>query len=275
VGEAVEREVRVELASRLLPLPLLRHNPSDTFALKFRNVYMPGNKIVAIQSQAGELLGSMSLIWNSLLTDDEKPPHFVVPPKKSSPFIVVRLFGSDASRSENDAFSNTVGDPDVVLITGLSHGGPDEFTGYQNKPLYDGSSDLSVVQSEIQGKVVHLLACSTASPHGLGAMFINAGCAAFIGYSEPVPIDDSSDAGLTTLITCDAQIEYSLLNGSSVALAVQEAKRKYHSSGLDSVGKLLVCNPENCGLSLPGIVTDRVLPMHELPAANTVAVRTM
>jgi hypothetical protein len=114
-------------------------------------------------------------------------------------------------------------------------------------------------------------------------MFVAAGCSAFIGYSAPVPIENASDAWLTTLITCDAQIEYSLLKGKTVAVAVQDARQEFNSKGLDFIGELLVCNPANCGLTLPSIgsaptpalLADRVIPLRELPAANVVAARTI
>jgi hypothetical protein len=213
---------------------------------------VPNNKIVAIHSQYGNLLQSLSDQWCATVIPRRAANDFqvVLPSGVTSPYSVVPMFGPRASRNLDIAlFARTVADRDVVLITGLAHGTPDEFAGFLGELLYTKDSNKLVVQQEVAQKFIHLFACSTAN--GLDAMFVAAKCAVFIGYSAPVRIDNTSDAWLAKLVMCDATIDFSLLQGNGVSKAIQDAQDQYKLNGLDYIGVLLRSNPSNCTLALP------------------------
>jgi hypothetical protein len=238
---------------------------------------VPNNKIAAIHSQYGTLLQSLSDNWCTVVIPRRAANDFqvVLPSGVTSPYSVVPMFGPRASRNLNTAFAQTVADPDVVLITGLAHGTPDEFAGFLGELLYTKDSNKLVVQREVAQKFIHFFACSTAN--GLDGMFVGAKCAVFIGYSAPVRIENTSDAWLAKLVKCDAMIDFSLMQGNSVARAIQDAQDQYNLNGLDYIGVLLTSNPSNCTLALPptGAAAARVIPSRDLPPANGIGSRTI
>jgi hypothetical protein len=239
------------------------------------------NQIVAIQSQWGSLLQNLSNLWVGLVCPKSGSPfsNVIVPPNKITQYVVVPVFGASASRTDEDAFTSLVGGANVVLITGLSHGTTDQFDGFGGEPLYTSSSNADVVSREVTGRIVHFFACSTAS--GLARMFTQSGCAAFIGYKAPIQIGDKSDAWLSSMLLCDATIEFSLVQGRSVAKAIQDAQAAYTSKGLDYIGALLTCYPSNSQATLPSTgsavppatIPDRAIAPWQLPPAATLTSR--
>jgi hypothetical protein len=234
---------------------------------------MPTNQIVAIQTQDGLALQGLSSNWVELVA-----PNL-------APYVPVYIFGTQASRQNNSSFSRTVGGADVVLITGLGHGTTDEFFAYGGSEALYSSSPGGISPGEVTGKIVHLLSCSTAGDGptgGLGAAFLAAGCAAFIGYQNLVTLAGDADF-MVNLVASDGQVDISLAAGKSVSVAIQDAKNSFSIIGRPDIGNLLVSNPPDCTLKLPPIttttapnaLTENVIPAHATAAANSIAARTI
>jgi hypothetical protein len=228
------------------------------------------DKILAIHSQQGTVLQGLSSKWTGIVNNQTVAPYSVLP-----------MFGAAASRRWNSLFQQTVSDTDVVMITGLAHGSDNQFTGFKGEPLYRADPHWPIPTVEVMNKIVHLLSCSTAN--GLDKAFIAAKARAFIGYCKVVPLEQQSDAWTTKLLTCDAQIEFSLIKGRNVSTAVQDAKIQFNLAGLPNIGAMLKSNPDNCPEGLPAIspalggatLATRALAARALPDANLIAVRNL
>ncbi len=223
--------------------------------------------ILAIHSEEDPLIQQLSKDWLQIVTNSAIAPYTLYP-----------LLGSAASRRWNPAFSQIVSDPSIALVTGLAHGGPGTFTGFQGETLYGSGPGWSASLAEVSGKVVHLLSCSTAQ--NLSAAFVAAGCVAYIGYSDVVPIEQSTEAWTKTLVQCDSTIELSLAKGLSVSTAVQDAKLQMQLYGLGNIGALLTCTPSGSSAVLPStsnaivpaVVTPNQINARSLPPPNVLPV---
>jgi hypothetical protein len=123
--------------------------------------------------------------------------------------------------------------PDVAYITGVGHGTYDCFSGYYNHPIF---SVVDLNPSEVAGKMVHLLSCSTAN--GLGPDLVAAGCRAFFGYCAPFTFDPANAA---LFFECDAQIDIGLasgLNAGQVAAKVRAFFQKAIEDNPSAAGYL-------------------------------------
>lgn len=227
---------------------------------------MPRNKILAIHSRDGTLLQRLSDDWMTVAIPGIKAPYEFARP----------LLGLDAVRYRNPSFSQTVRNPDIVLVIGLGHGREDRFEGFGGDVLY--SSEI-MPSEEVKDKIFHLLSCSTGS--GLDHDFRKAGCRAFIGYRTVVPIDSSTLEWADTFLKCDAQIDIKLAAGQTVALAIQTAKAWFKAWGLAALADELVSDPEDGSVSLPpltpsaytNVITDHAIQSHELAGPNVIPIR--
>lgn len=104
---------------------------------------------------------------------------------------------------------------EVNYVTASGHGFQNRFTGQ------DGVSLLEIGQyepAEVQGKIIHLLACLTGQE--LGADLVAKGCAAFFGY-DVVFLFPLGQPDL--FLECDAEIDRSLAAGKSCEEAYEDA----------------------------------------------------
>ena len=221
---------------------------------------MPNNLVVAIHPRYGDPFTLLSQTW-------VKNVERAVATNK---YEVIEIFSTDASRTK-PAF-DLVKNNDVVLIMGIGHGTETQFFGYGDaETLYDPTK---LPPSELKNRFVHLCACLTAVT--LGGDFINAKCAAFIGYRGMITF--GSDAVNTAIAVADAQIDLALAAGRSVSQAIQAAQSNFRNNGLDNIGQLLVSNPADCTLKLPpqitgatpNMTTSNSTPANSL-ASNTIA----
>lgn len=195
-------------------------------------------KILAIHSEEDSLLQAMSADWLTIVTSSA-----------IAPYELETLLGSSASRKWNSAFTTVVASEDVAVICGLAHGTPGAFTGFQGEILYSAGPSGPLPAKEASGRIVHLLSCSTAQQ--LARAFLAAGCVAYIGYSDLVPIKQSDPVWLMTFLRCDATIELSLSKRRCASTAVQDAKAQFQINGLGDIAALLVCSPADSTAVLP------------------------
>jgi hypothetical protein len=223
------------------------------------------SQIVAIHSQDDDVLVPLSDTWLKYFNE------------ANLSLELVRLFGPDASRSLNASFGTKVSGSDVTLVTGLSHGTPDAFTGYGGEVLY--GADSTVPQGELTGKIVHFLSCSTGARLG---PFLAKYCKAFIGYINRVAIPSNPEL-MDALVNCDLQIDVALGRGQTVAQAVSKAKDAMIHGGLADQASALVFYPDDGQATLE--TTTRTLPestlpnntigRYQLPSNWTIARRTL
>lgn len=82
--------------------------------------------------------------------------------------------GSRAVQPDVDVFIER---NDVGYLTGMGHGSYETFTGYEDKPIWSASQDLTL----LRGAIVHLLSCQTGAL--LGTSMVRQGALAFWGYT--------------------------------------------------------------------------------------------
>jgi len=103
----------------------------------------------------------------------------------------------------------------VSAMTASGHGVETRFTGLNGQPILEvGAYD----RVEVDGKIVHLLACLTAAQ--LGEDLVLNGCRAFFGYEVvfAFPLDNPEP-----FLACDAQIDRSLVDGRTAGGAYTDA----------------------------------------------------
>jgi hypothetical protein len=103
----------------------------------------------------------------------------------------------------------------VDFVSGSGHGVETRFTGTDGDPLLEiGSYD----PAEVNGTIVHLLACLTAA--ALGADLVRNGCRAFFGYDVVFAFPLDMPEGF---LACDAVIDRALVDGKNAGAAYAEA----------------------------------------------------
>jgi hypothetical protein len=126
------------------------------------------------------------------------------------------LRGTQAIQPDVDAYINS---NNVKYISGMGHGAYDTFTGYENKPIWSASQDLSF----LQGTLVHLLSCQTGAL--LGVSMVKQGVLVFWGYtvnfaffhqSSPPP-DLSDDKVAEVFLRMDCIIDRGILSKRTTA----------------------------------------------------------
>jgi hypothetical protein len=128
-------------------------------------------------------------------------PHFA-----TNGHPLVRLVGAEATRPR---LRTALQAADVRLLTGSGHGEADVFTGDGRRAVLRIGS---YQPAEVAGRIVHLLACSSAA--SLGADLVSNGCRAFFGYNTEFAFPaDAADI----FLECDSEIDRALAEGETAA----------------------------------------------------------
>ena len=127
---------------------------------------------------------------------------YVYPYLESQGFSLVRCQGPSVCRENVESAACQDG---ILYITGSAHGSDTECFGYDGEPVFQVGDYQS---GEVEGKVVHLLACQTAAE--LGPDFVANGCRAYFGYRRPFtfPLDFPH-----IVLECDAVIDWAFADG--------------------------------------------------------------
>lgn len=141
----------------------------------------------------------------------------VVPCFKSKGIIPIILTGTNDTRPN---FANASKHRGVVYISGVGHGSPTAYTGYNYDRLLEiGKYD----PAEVKRKIIHLLSCKTAQK--LGPDLIKNGACAYFGYYENFTITWNHP---NTFWTCDSSIDLALCQGLNAGYAAKIAIRIYN-----------------------------------------------
>lgn len=169
---------------------------------------MPGT-VLAIDSNFEDLTQAASIY---------REQH-VYPYLESKGYHVNLLQGSQV---DYDSVKEAASDPPVVLVTGVSHGTPDAFTGYFGVPVLKVGE---YAPAEVNGKIIHFLSCGTAKILGRDVVYTG-GCRAFFGYDQPFFLDLDDSANF--FFECDGEIDRALADGLNAADAVARAKALFN-----------------------------------------------
>jgi len=137
---------------------------------------------------------------------------------------------------------DSVMDSQTVYIVCTGDGSEGVFPASPNSQILPPDSTIT---TDLQFRIVHILACSTAAV--LGPQLVATWkAAAFIGYSGlytfPDPSTSEAAAGFAqTFLNCDAQIDFALGGGGSVSAAIQAALNEFEAQAklLDPVNPSL------------------------------------
>jgi len=102
---------------------------------------------------------------------------YVYPYFKKRPYVINLLSGSETIPYN---FRNELNDKEISFVSGFDHGSYTVFFGHDYSHLWD--SGAGIQESEVKGRVVHLLACQTAKE--LGVELVRKGAKAYFGYDE-------------------------------------------------------------------------------------------
>jgi len=117
-------------------------------------------------------------------------------------------------------FANACKRRGVVYISGVGHGSPIAYTGYQYDRLWEV---CKYDAAEVKGKIIHLLSCKTAQE--LGPDLVRKGACAYFGYAENFTITwNHPDA----FWKCDSSIDLALCNGLNAGAAAKVAIYVYN-----------------------------------------------
>jgi hypothetical protein len=133
------------------------------------------------------------------------------------------LSGNNANGA---ALNNALNQGNVVYLTGVAHGASDAF------PDSSGEAVLSTTTynpPQVNGKIIHLVACNTAG--SLGRTLADSGgggAAAFFGYSNLFQWPVGVPSGVTDIFfNCDAQIDFALAAGKTAGEAYNLTVQAY------------------------------------------------
>jgi len=127
-----------------------------------------------------------------------------------------------------NSINTYLGNNHIHYITGAGHGEYDTFKGYQNQLIWSVNQNLS----QLQGAIVHLLACKAGAL--LGRLMVRQGALAFWGYTEnfafpttnPLPQDFAQDDVVKPFLQMDCIIDQGILNGQTAA-AIYDSITQY------------------------------------------------
>jgi len=151
---------------------------------------------------------------------------------KKRGFCTIELEGVNNDRTH---FVSVAKSKRVVYISGIGHGNPTTYTGYNNVPIL---TKCNYDPAEVQGKILHLLSCQTAKE--LGPDVIKKGAKAYAGYYENftfvydqpgTPINE-----MELFWVCDSAFDLMMAYGATVETA--------HNTTIASY---------NAAISLPGV----------------------
>jgi hypothetical protein len=172
-------------------------------------------KVVAIHSREDNTTIALSDYWQTFGPGYFPPPNFQLVPR----------YGPDATWSNANPhpppLRAVLQDPDVKLILGLSHSDTGIFEGDHNEQLFT----VANVDNSVAGKIAHFCSCNPMPE--LGQAFINQGCLAFVGYNVDI-IGTARD--MRTVVKCDAQLDFYLAQGLSVADAMDRARDAFNAA---------------------------------------------
>jgi hypothetical protein len=159
---------------------------------------------------------------------------FIQPVLSGAGLTLIELTNIDANAVKAQA---SVNDPNVVYVTGVSHGTSDSFTGSDGAPIF-ALSDRNCAWA--QGKVIHFLSCNTATCLGPDLVKPSrGGAAAFLGYTALFTWPSGTAAGSAALFfDCDAEIDRVLASKGSTGQALKQTLSKYdgHINALKATG---------------------------------------
>jgi hypothetical protein len=188
-----------------------------------------------------------------------------------------KLTGDNARRAA-PLFAPTMADTDIRVVSCLGEGTSDAFLDIRRNPIYTTAAPIP--NTEVNNRVFHMLSCSTAD--GLADSLIDAGCLAFIGYSDAVEIE-GDDEWQKQFLACDALIDVELASGTPLGAAI-DAGRNAFIAHMPTYAGQLVCRSSSEALLqmplLPSTPTSAalVLPSRNianrlLPVANVISSR--
>ena len=109
---------------------------------------------------------------------------------------------------------------DLSMIMGVGHGTTDIFYGQDGHQVFQVDA---FHLSEVQGRCIHLTACSAGAR--LGPSFVRAGAKFFIGYVQDVlfPVDLAN-----YIFDADCEIGRELIDGQTAGVSQQRAIDRYN-----------------------------------------------
>lgn len=134
-------------------------------------------------------------------------------------YKIISLEGIHDTRVD---FVNELSKKRVVYISGIGHGSYTTYTGHLfNNILSVGAYN----NSEVSGKLLHLLSCETG--RDLGPNTVNNGAKGYAGYTENFIFDFKNSSKYWP---CDSQIDISLALGRTFEQAINDAYTKYDAA---------------------------------------------
>jgi hypothetical protein len=136
---------------------------------------------------------------------------------------LIELYSNKATSS--DAKSAWLSIPgNFGLVSGMGHGDPDEFLGYNNAVVFGNGA---IGNSAYSGAVVHLYSCNCGKI--LASRIMNTNAKAFVGYNDFVLLP--GDPSLNDLfIAAAVEIDLAILNGLSSTTAKSKADSAYQGA---------------------------------------------
>jgi hypothetical protein len=129
------------------------------------------------------------------------------------------IFRCQAQGATRDCARSYAIKPGVAFITGVGHGTPSAYLGFQcyvfTKRVYK--------KEEVKGKIIHLLSCSTAKE--LGPDMVAKGCRAFFGYDDIYAL--RPDKFATLFLDCDTEIDRAIAEGLPAGKVYRRARVLY------------------------------------------------
>jgi hypothetical protein len=144
--------------------------------------------------------------------------RYVIPCFKNKNIYPIVLTGTNDTRPN---FAKACKQSGVVYISGVGHGSPTAYTGYNYDHLWDA---CNYDPAEVKGKIIHLLSCKTAQE--LGPDLIKKGACAYFGYYENFTITWNHP---DVFWKCDSSIDLALCNGLDAGTAAKVAIQVYNS----------------------------------------------
>ena len=150
---------------------------------------------------------------------------YVHPAFAAKGYNVISLEGTNDVRAQ---FAMQAKSSTVVYISGVGHGGYQEYTGHDfDTILQVGNYNTA----ETKGKIIHFLSCETA--RDLGPNTILKGAKAYIGYTEDL-LFKVQTADL--FWKCDSTFDICMANGCTAGDAIYDTYMQYITVGVSVIG---------------------------------------